>query len=76
MWFIKTKEKKKIEITKENAEYISIIKTLKAKIAEIEYLEFKNKRREAVRKFYEAAKLYCYETLKELQKKEKEKKKG
>ena len=71
MWFIKTKEKKKIEITKENAEYISIIKTLKAKIAEIEYLEFKNKRREAVRKFYEAAKLYLYETLKEIEEKNK-----
>ncbi len=70
MWFIKSKKETNKTVDKEKEELRLRIELLKKKISELEYLEFKHKRRESVRKFYEHAKLYCYELLKELQNKE------
>ncbi len=69
MWFIKSKKETNKTVDKEKEELRLRIELLKKKISELEYLEFKHKRRESVRKFYEQAKLYCYELLKELQNK-------
>lgn len=76
MWFLKSKEneKKKAAIKKEKEEYEFLVSAIKEKIASMEYMEFKYRKWESVRKFYETAKLYCYANLEDVQKREREKK--
>ncbi|MGM0508034.1 MAG: hypothetical protein ACQERZ_02590 [Fusobacteriota bacterium] len=54
----KESNKKKEELKKE-------IKLLQKKIEEMEYLEFKNRKKKAVKKFYTEAKKFCYGLLEE-----------
>lgn len=76
MWFFgKGKENKvqskNIAVKYEKSEYEIKIEGIKKKIAEFEYLEFKYRRDEVMRKFYEAAKLFTYEMLEDIRKSKK-----
>lgn len=76
MWFFGNgkKEKEQLKNTalkNTKSEYEIKIEVLKKKIAEFEYLEFKYRRDEVMRKFYEAAKNFSYEMLEDIKKSKK-----